>query len=175
MADVIDTVPPAIDQAGNTVIWWIDTIASLEAVKAATELGGSGATRITHSFTPDGFPVDSTQETTTDERLALVDILQSLGRTTTSFGDGVTYVDSSDAKSAAVVLKPTAPATSKDGYFVVRVGTPIGTLAAAGQKGTVYPVTLGKPRRGPVNGQGKFSWKQQVILTGPPVETTFAA
>lgn len=173
MADVADVVPPAVDQSGNTVIWWVDTIADTAAVKAATELGAVTSFRVTHSFTTDGFPLDSTQEKTTDDRLALYTLLESLGKVTISFGDGIVYVDSTAASSAAVVLKPTG--TSKSGYFVVRPNLPNTTLAAATQKGTVYPVTLGPQRRGPINGQGKFTWKQQVILTGPPVETTFAA
>lgn len=175
MADVADVVPSAVDQDGNLVIWWVEAIADPTAVEAADELGAVTSFRITHSFTTDGFPLDSSQEKTTDERLGLYVLLESLGKVTISFGDGITYVDSSAAGSAAIVLKPTAPATSKSGYFVVRQGVPNATVAAAAQKATVYPVTLGQPRRGPINGQGKFTWKQQVILTGPPVESTFAA
>lgn len=175
MADVADTVPPAIDQAGNTVIWWVGgSITDTSAVKAATELGAATSYRITHSFTPDGFPLDSTQEKSTDDRLALVDSLESLGKVSTTFGDGITYVDSTTAGSAAVVLKPVS-GSSISGYFVVRPNVPNSTVAAAAQKGTVYPVTLGKQRRGPITGTGKFTYKQQVVLTGPPVETTFAA
>ena len=175
MADAADTVPSALDQAGNLVIWWVETITDKAAPKAATELGAATSYRITHSFTPDGFPLDSTQEKQTDDRLALIDTLESLGKVQTNFGDGLTYVDSSAVGSAAVVLKPTAPATSKSGFFVVRSNVPNSTLAAASQKVTTYPVTLGPQRRGPVNGTGKFTWKQQVVLTGPPVEGTTAA
>lgn len=175
MADVADVVPPAIDQTGNTVIWWVETIADVTAVKAATELGASSSFRVTHSFTPDGFPFDSTQNKNTDDRLALAQVLESLGTLQYTFGDGLVYVDSTAASSASVVLKPTSPATSKSGYFVVRTGVANATLAAAGQKGFVVPVTLGEQRRGPINGQGKFNRKQQVTITGPVVETTFAA
>ena len=175
MADAADVVAPAVDQSGNTVIWFVATIADLTAPKAATELGAATSYRITHSFTPDGFPLDSTQEKQTDDRLALIDTLESLGKVQTNFGDGLTYVDSSAVGSAAVVLKPTAPATSKSGFFVVRSNVPNSTPAAASQKVTTYPVTLGPQRRGPVNGTGKFTWKQQVVLTGPPVEGTTAA
>lgn len=177
MADVAEVAPPpAVDQAGNLTIWWVGgTITDTSAVKAATELGAATSFRVTYSFIQGGFPVDSTQEKTTDERLSLLNILESLGRITTTFGDGIEYVDSSTAGSAAVALKPVPPAESKSGYFVVRPGIPQATLAAASQVGTVYPVTLGKPRRGPVDGTGKFRWKQQVVLTAPPIETTFTA
>ena len=175
MPDVRNGVPAAIDQSGNTVIWWVATIADRTAVKAATELGAATSSDVTYSFTTDGWPLDSTQEKTPDERLTLVDVLESLGKVQTNFGDGIQYVDSAAVSSAAVVLKPVAPATSKSGFFVVRTGVDYNVLAAAGQKGTVYPVTLGQQRRGPIDGNGKFRWKQQVVLTAPPVETTFAA
>ena len=77
--------------------------------------------------------------------------------------------------SATNILKPVAPATTLSGFFVVRPNVPYATLAATGQKGTVYPVTLGPQLRGPIDGTGKFRWRQQVVLTAPPVETTFAA
>ena len=38
MADAADVVAPAVDQSGNTVIWFVATIADLTAPKAATEL-----------------------------------------------------------------------------------------------------------------------------------------
>lgn len=176
MADAADVVAPAVDQSGNTVIWFVATIADLTAPKAATELGAATSYRITHDFTPDGFPLDSTQEKSPDERLALVDTLESLGKISTNFGDGITYVDTqATVGRATVVLAPTAGASSKSGYFVVRANVPNSTLAAASQKVTTYPVTLGKQRRGPITGSGKFTWKQQVVLTGPPVEGTTAA
>ncbi len=176
MADVRNGVPPAIDQTGQTVIWWVGgAIANTAAPAASTELGAATSFDITYSFTPDGFPVDSSQEKSTDDRLTLVDSLEALGKVSTNFGDGLTYVDSSLAGSAAVVLKPVSPATTKSGYIVVRTGVPYATLAATAQKVTVYPVTLGPQRRGPITGTGKFTWKQQVVLTGPPVEGTTAA
>lgn len=176
MADTADVVAAAIDQSGNTVIWWVQTISDLAAPKAATELGAATSYRITHDFTPDGFPLDSTQEKTTDDRLALVDTLESLGKITTNFGDGITYVDTQAAAGhAAVVLKPSGGAPSISGFFVVRRNLPNTTLAAASQKVTTYPVTLGKQRPGPITGSGKFTFKQQVVLTAPPVDGTLAA
>lgn len=175
MADVADIVPPAIDQKGNTVIWWVPTISDTSAPKAATEIGAVGAHRVTHSFTPDGWTIDGNQAKQTDDRLALEQPLESLDTLTYTFGDGITYVDSSAAGSAAVVLKPTAPATTLSGYFVERRNVPNSTLAAASQKVRVLPVTLGPQIRGPINGSGKFTYKQQVSITGPVVEGVLAA
>jgi hypothetical protein len=173
MVDVVDTVPPALDVKGNLVIWWVPAIADLAAPKAATEIGAAGAFRITHSFTPTGFGLDGDQAVDVDSRLALTVDLESLGTRTDTLGM-LEYVDSEAASSAAVVLKPTAPATSKSGYFVVRRGVSNGTLAAASQKVQVIPVTLGSQIK-PNLGEGKFRIKQRASITGPIVEGVLAA
>lgn len=175
MADVADTVPPAIDQKGNTVIWFVPTIVDPAAPKAATEIGAATAFRITHSLTPDGWTLVGSQGTTVDDRLALESPLESLDTLTNTFGSGIKYVDSSTAGSAAVVLKPTAPATSKTGYFVERRNLSNGTVAAAAQKGRTIPVTLGPQMAGPIDGTGKFTFLQQVAISGPIVDCVFAA
>jgi len=177
MADVADVVAPAIDQSGNTVIWWITgTVASLAAPGKVAVFDAATTWRITHDFLPDGFPLDSTQEKSADDRLALVNTLESLGRVQVTFGDGITYVDTqATAGRATVVLAPSGGSSSISGYFAVRPNVPNATLATSGQKGTIYPVTLGPQRRGPITGTGKFTWKQQVVLTAPPVEFTMGA
>jgi hypothetical protein len=175
MADVADTVPPAIDQKGNTVIWWVPAISDTAAPKAATEIGAATAYRITHSLTPDGWTIDGSQGKQTDDRLTLTTPLESLDSLIYTFGDGIKYVDSSAAGSAAVVLKPTAPATSKAGFFVERRNVPNATVAAVAQAVRVLPVTLGPQIRGPIDGTGKFTYKQQVSITGVPVEGIVAA
>jgi len=168
MPDIADTVPPAIDQKGNTVIWWVPTIASTVA-PTVTEIGAAGSFRLTHSLTTDGWTIDGTQGKVPDDRLTLPTPLESLDSLVYTFGDGIKYVDSSAAGSAAVVLKPTAPATSKAGYFVERRNVPNATLITAAQAVRVLTVTLGPQIPGPVDGTGKFTYKQQVSLTGVPV------
>lgn len=175
MADVADTVPPAIDQKGNTVIWFVQTIADLTAPKAATEIGAATSFRITHSLTTDGWTLNGSQTTSPDERLALTSPLESLDALTQTFGSGIKYVDSAAAGSAAVVLKPTAPATTKSGYFVERRNVPNATLAAAAQSVRCIPVTLGPQIRGPIDGTGKFTYTQLPAITGPIVEGILAA
>lgn len=178
MADVADTVPPALDQKGNTVIWWVPAtpgITDLTAPKAATELGAATSYRLTHSFTTDGFPLSGSQGTVLDERLALLSPLESLDALIQTFGDGIRYVDSAAAGSAAVVLKPTAPATTISGYFVERRNVPNATLATAAQKVRTIPVTLGPQIRGPIDGNGKFTYLQKPAITGPIVEGILAA
>lgn len=173
MADAVDTVPPALDVSGNLVIWWVATIADTSAPKAATEIGAATSFRVTHSFTPTGFALDGDQEITTDDRLALVQALEALGKQTNTLGT-LEYVDSDAAGSAAVVLKPTAPATTKSGYFVVRRNVSNGVLAAAAQKVQVIPVTLGAQIK-PIQQDGKFRIKQRSSITGSIIEGVLAA
>jgi len=175
MADVVDTVPPAIDQKGNTVIWWVPAVADPLAPKAATELGAATAFRITHSLTTDGWPLTGSQGTTEDDRLALLTPLESLDTLKQTFGSGLKYVDSIAASSAAVALKPVAPATTKSGFFVERRNISNGVLATAAQSVRTIPVTLGAQIRGPIDGTGKFTYLQQASITGPIVEGILAA
>jgi len=174
MPDVVDTVPPAIDQKGNIVIWWVPAIADLTAPKASTELGAVTAFRITHSLTTDGWPLTGSQATKLDERLGLLTPLESLDTLTQTFGSGIKYADSSAASSAAVVLKLTAPATSKSGFFVERRNVSNGVLATAAQPVRSIPATVGPQIRGPLDGNGKFTYLQQVAITGPIVEGILA-
>jgi hypothetical protein len=170
MVDVADVVPAAIDVKGNLVIWWVPTIADLSAPTVAEIEAGK---RVTNSFTPGGFPLDGDQTVDADSRLGLTVDLESLGIRTNTLGM-LEYVEASEASSAAVVLKPTAPATSKSGYFVIRRGVPWATLVAAAQKVLTVPTTLGEQIK-PIQPDGKFLIKQRTSITAPIVEGVIAA
>lgn len=167
MADVAESTPvSAVDQSGNTTIWWVPTIADTSAPKAGTELGGANAFRVTYSFTPDGWGFTGSQEKVADDRLTLEQTLEALGKSTASLT--LKYVDSTATNSAAVVLTE-----GQTGYFVERRGVPNSTIAAAGQKVRVIKVTLGKQIPGPVDGTGKFTIMQETAI-GAPVGGTVA-
>lgn len=160
MADVAEiSGPPAVDQTGNLTIWWVPTISDVSAPKAATEIGAVTSFRVTHSFTPDGWNLTGSQEKNKDDRLTLTQALESLGKSEASLT--LKYVDSSAAGSAAVILTE-----GLSGYFVERRNLAQTTLAAASQKVRVISVTLGKQIPGPVDGTGKFTYTQEVSITG---------
>lgn len=160
MADVAESTPvSAVDQSGNTTIWWVPTITDVAAPKAAAEIGGANAYRVTYSFTPDGWNFTGTQEKVADDRLTLDQAQEALGKSTTSLT--LKYVDSTDTGSAAKVL-----VEGSKGYFVERRGVSNSTLAASGQKVRVIPVTLGKQIPGPVDGTGKFTIMQETAISG---------
>lgn len=159
MADVVDVVPPAVDQLNNLTIWWVPTLADPLAPKAATELGAATSFRLTYSFTTDGWGLTGSQDKTVDERLTLAQQLEALGVAKASLT--LKYVDSTAPGSAAVVL-----VEGLVGYFVERRGTTDQTLAAAAQKVRVIKVTLGKQIPGPVDGTGKFTYTQEAAING---------
>lgn len=162
MPDVIEKAPPAVDQTGNLTIWWVPTIADTLAPKV-TEL--TAGKRITYSFNPDGWNLTGDQTVDKDERLSLPQDLESLGKSTASLTLG--YKDSTDAKSAAVILKQ-----GLSGFFVERRNVPNKTPEAAAQLVRVISCTLGKQIPGPVNGSGKFTYTQKTALNdvvGDPV------
>jgi|GEM_PF-1448106 len=166
MADTPEGIvpPPAVDQKGNLTLWFVKTIADVSAPKAATEIGAATSYRITYSLTADGYNLAGSQGTVKDERLTLAQPLESLDTNEVTLD--LKYVDSAAAGSAAVVLAPVAPATTVDGYIVERAGVPNATVAAAGQKVRVIPVTLGAQNPGPRDGQGKFTIVQKAAITG---------
>jgi len=158
MADAAEGLvpPPALDQKGNTTIWWVPTIANVAAPTAA-EIGASGAFRITYSFTPDGWNLQGAQDKTTDDRLAIPQPLESLDSNKVTLD--LKYVDTAQAGSAAVVL-----VEGTSGYFVERRKVPNSTLIAAAQKVRVIPVTLGAQNPGPLDGTGKFTIVQATAI-----------
>lgn len=162
MADVVETSePPAVDQTGHLTIWWVPTIADVLAPTVA-EIGAGS--RLTHSFTPDGWGLTGTQEKTPDPRLTKRQILETLGATSKSLT--LKYVDSSTSGSAAVVLEE-----GLIGFFVERRNVAQTELAETADLVRVLPATLGEQIPGPADGSGKFLYMQETALgtVTPPV------
>src|SRR6187402_1241363 len=106
MADVADIVPAAVDVKGNLVIWWVGgAMASLTAPSKASVFDAATTYRVTHSFMPGGFALTADQAIDKDSRLGLTVDLEALGIRTDTLGT-LEYTDSTEASSAAVVLKP---------------------------------------------------------------------
>jgi hypothetical protein len=156
MPDVIELPPPAVDQSGNLTIFWVSTIADVNAPKVAEIKAGK---RITYSFTENGWQPSGDQETVKDPRLTLPQDLESFGKKTK--GLTVQYVDSTEANSASVIL-----VEGEAGYFVERRLAPNPTDVAAGQKVRVWPVVLGEQAPDQPTGTGKFTTTQKTALSG---------
>lgn len=160
MADVAEAFggPPAVDQTGNLTIWAIPKSTSgidPNAMKTA-QLAAASAKRVTYSFRQGGWNPNPTQGKNQDPRLTAPQTRQSLQNVQLEVPD-LSYVDSTAAGSAAVILTP------GDWYFVERRNVDQKLLAADGQKVRVYDVTLGEQLPGPIE-DGKFSIKQAVAV-----------
>ena len=136
MADVAELFsgPSAIDQTGNLTVWAIAGRTVSQSAPSAALLGGATCYRVTYSFTTGGYVLTAPQVKNPDERHSSPQDRQSLGKITPDLAD-LSYVDSSDAGSAAVVL-------AAGGLFqlIERRNTPQTALAAAAQKVRVVNV-----------------------------------
>jgi len=150
--------PPAVDQSGNLTIWWVPGGVADKTKPKLTEL--ATATRLTYSFTSDGWSFDATTEKLKDDRLTSPQSRESLGRTTPTFSD-LKYVDSKDPKSAAVILK-----AGGRGDFIERRNIAQTALGTIGDPVRVLSVNLGDQLPGPTAGDGKFNLKQSVAVEG---------
>jgi hypothetical protein len=159
MADVAGSVvPSALDQKGNTTIWWVPTIADPTAPTVA-EIGAAGAYRLTYDFTADGFNYAGSQDTVDDDRLTLAQPLQSLDVNKVTLD--LKYVQSSDTHAAQQVLT-----SGTSGYFVVRQNVPDPQVITADDLVTPIPVTLGVQNLGPIDGNGKSTIVQKCAIRG---------
>ncbi|TLF33231.1 hypothetical protein [Microbacterium sp. 5K110] len=150
--------PPAVDQTGNLTIWAIPAATAgvnLDAITAAN-LAATSAKRITYSFMQGGWNPNPSQGKNADTRLTSPQSRQSLQAVTQEVPD-LSYVDSTDAGSASVILTP------GDWIFVERRNVPQKTLAAASQKVRAYSLTLGAQLPGPIQ-DGKFTMKQAAAV-----------
>jgi len=159
MADVAGSVvPSALDQKGNTTIWFTPTIADVNA-PTVIEIGATGSYRLTYDFTADGFNFAGSQDTVDDDRLTLAQPLQSLDVNKVTLD--LKYVQSADTHSAQEVL-----VSGTSGYFVVRQNVPDTNVIAADDLVRVIPVTLGVQNSGPIDGNGKSTIAQKCAIGG---------
>jgi hypothetical protein len=160
MADVAELFggPPAIDQSGNLTIWAIPGRTISQTAPSVALVGGTTCFRITYSFATGGWVLTAPQAKNPDPRLTSPKTKQSLGEITPDLAD-LTYVDSTAAGSAAVVL-----ATGGDWQFIERRNVAQTVLALAAQKVRVLNVNLGAQAPGPIEGTGKFTLTQVVAI-----------
>lgn len=167
MPDVVELFggPSAVDQSGNLTIWAIPGNTVSQSAPSLALIGGAACFRITYSFTTGGWSLTAPQELLMDERLTSPQVRQSLGKISPALAD-LTYVDSTVASSAAVVLAPGGVF-----QFIERRNVSQSLLAVAAQRVRVINVNLGAQAPGPVDGTGKFTLTQPVAVEslGPVV------
>lgn len=155
--------PPAVDQTGNFTVWAIpgDTVGFNPDAVTKAMLDAASAKRITYSFLQDGYQFSMPQEKSDDPRLTSAQRRQSLGIVNPEFAD-LGYVKSESATSASQILK-----AGGSWYFVERRGVPQSQTAQVtptADKVRAIKVTLGVQAPGPVDGSGKFTQRQAVVV-----------
>lgn len=167
MADVAELFggPPAVDQSGNLTIWAIPGRTIPQGAPTVLLVGGATCFRVTYSFTTGGWALTEPQELLPDDRLTSPSTRQSLGKITPAVAP-LSYVDSSAAGSAAVVL-----AAGGEFQFVERRNIAQTIVATVSQKVRVINLNLGAQVAGPTDGTGKFTYTQAVAVdsVGPLV------
>lgn len=162
MADAAEALggPPAVDQTGNLTIWAIPGATAGHNLDQITKanLDAATAKRITYSFLPQGWNLSMPQEKNPDPRLTAIQTKQSLGVVNPELAD-LLYVDSTDAASAAEILK-----AGGSWIFVERRNVANSVVANTGQIVRAIKVTLGVQAPGPTDGSGKFTKSQTAVV-----------
>jgi len=154
---VAETVPNSSQSDGR---WRLTDVPAGSNALSVAILSGATSKPFTYSLTPDGFAWDTAQATVEDKRLTLTQDLSRPGKTTETLE--LTYVDSTDANSAAVLF-----VAGKVGQFNVRRGIDNATAFTVGQLADVITYILGVQRPQAPTENGLDLIKQTVYITAP--------
>lgn len=145
----LETTPGSVASDGNLKVVFVP---EGTAVNVA---GVTAGTALTYSFTPAGFSRNITEETISDERLTLAQVLQKAGRTTEELE--VQYVFGSDDDVAYPLLK-----RGVRGQLVVRYGVPNEQDFAAGDEVDVIHIECGVQRKDAPTANSVFTVTQNL-------------
>lgn len=151
----LETAPASQASTGQ---WRITYVPTGSNPLSAAILVGVTAFDFTYGFTPDGFNRNLTEETITDGRLTMAQVLEQPGTFLESVE--VTYVESATAGSPSVVLTD-----YKTGFLVIRRGVDAATAWTAAQKADVLTFKAGKRRPNAPVANGVDTISQSLKLT----------
>lgn len=165
--------PEATQVLGNTSVVVVQTIADLDAPKAATEIKASSSVNVSCFLYSGGVGTSTTAKGEAPRRLCTKSTLQQFGQTTYEVTDlQYTYdpqaaLSTDDNKARAALVEGT------EVYLVIRRGLDAeDSDYAAGQYVDVWKVRLG-PQNKTQTGDGdqdEFSITQSVVALTPPTE-----
>lgn len=162
MADGLDAVPQSSQSDGRWKIAFVPAGTSGSTVNplSLAKITGTGSVNMTYSFTPDGFNYAVAQATVEDKRLTLSQDLSRPGKTTETLENK--YVDSTDVKSAAQILK-----RDTAGFFVIRRGVDNAKDWASGDVVDVISFIAGYQRPDAPTENGLDTITQSQFITAP--------
>ncbi len=151
-----EITPKSVSTDDNFRVWFVPDGSD---PKSAAVLAGATAKSITYSLTPAGFNRTTTEETVSDERLSLRQMLERAGTVGEALEVQYIFGDAADVASAAL-------AAGVSGTIVARYAVPNATEPAAGQKTDQIPITCGKQRKDQPTRNGVFTKTQKLFVTG---------
>lgn len=152
----LETVPGSVPNDDYFTLWAVPTGNPL----SVANLIAATSKRITYSMTPAGFNRTDNQDTVSDERLTLAQLLERPGRKTTTVEVQYVWGDQNDV--ARVVL-----AEGTDVKLVARWALSNSTDPAVGQKVDVITVRCGKQRKDAPSANGVHTITQKLFVTAP--------
>ncbi|WP_426940247.1 hypothetical protein [Pseudarthrobacter sp. S6] len=151
----LETAPLSVNSDGNLLVSFVPTGNPL----SVANLIAAGTKAITYSLTPGGFNRATTQDTVSDERLTMLQLLEQAGRVKETLEVEYVFGDAGDVAGAALT-KDTA------GWIVVRYAIPNATAWTIGQKVDVIPIKCGIQAKSAPTANGVFTKKQKLFVTG---------
>lgn len=151
----VEATPLSVAADGNLLVAFVPTGNAL----SVANLDAGTTKKITYSLTPGGFNRATTQDTISDERLTLAQLLEQAGRVKETLEVEYVYGDAGDVASAALT-------NGTSGSIVVRYAVPNATAWTVGQKVDVIPIKCGVQAKNAPTANGVFTKKQKLFVTG---------
>lgn len=151
----LEATPLSVAWDGNLRIGFVPSGNALSVavlIAATTKL-------ITYSLTPSGFARATTQDTISDERLTLVQLLEQPGRVKESLEVEYVFGDTGDVAAVALAQNVT-------GFIVARYAIPNATEWTVGQKVDVIPIKCGIQMKNAPTANGVQTKKQKLFVNG---------
>lgn len=152
----LEATPNSVPTDSNFRVWFVPAGSNAKSVAI---LNGATAKSLTYSLTPAGFNRTTTEETISDERLSLKQMLERAGTVGETLEVQYVYGDAGDVASVAL-------AAGVEGYIVARYAVPNATDATIAQKVDIIPISCGKQRKDQPTRNGVFTKTQKLFVTG---------
>jgi len=153
----LENTPKSVESDGTFRLWFVPDGSN---PKSAAILNGATAKSITYSMVPGGFKRDTNEETVSDERLSLKQMLERPGSVTDSIEVQYVFGDEDDVANAAL-------AEGVEGSIVARYAVPNETDATAAQLVDIAKVRCGKQRKNQPVRNGVWVKTQKLFVIAP--------
>jgi hypothetical protein len=152
---------------GMTRVFWVSSIANINAPTAAELTAGSD---FTARITPDGLKVDPSTADVDTSSLASTFDTKTVGRV--GYDAELTF---KRGTTGGEDLPYTTLKYGVSGYLAIRRGVAYATAWAAGQKAEIYPATCGEPQNVAPAANEVMKFVSPLKITAPPATAATVA